>query len=55
MALRLPLPGERKENLFHLPYLMLWLEERARAGVGYAHATQHTEEPQRGPGAADIR
>lgn len=49
MALRLPLPGERKENLFHLPYLMLWLEERARAGVGYAHATRHTRGTSEGP------
>lgn len=33
MALRLPLPSERKPALFPRPYLMLWLEEPARAGV----------------------
>lgn len=36
MALRLPLPSERKPALFPRPYLMLWLEEPARAGVRVA-------------------
>lgn len=54
MALRLPFPRERKPALFPWPYLMLWSEEPARAGVKAA-CLGTSEAPQWGLRAADIR
>lgn len=50
MALDHPSPA-----LFPRPYLMLWSEEPARAGVRLQSSAHALEEPQRGPRAADIR
>lgn len=44
MALRLPLPRERKgrQHFFRLPYLMLWSEKPARAGMRTARSAHPT-------------